>query len=279
MAPLHTAYDGFYAPPVSKQVKPERHAPEEQDAAPQDRGGEGGGSQGAPLVPLGAPLPPSAEARASSAPAALNSSVEVPLVALLLASAAVGAALGFGLGALYVRRLLAPKVLRAFVADVGDFGDVIRTDLLGLDEAPVVSMDDGTLRGAVGAAAKEKVINAETGKDGFEAPYEVPLDVRTVGIAQLTAHGVPLETQAAMFDNWRTKLTAGQKQSSMQAWAAASQGSPEEVQAFLEGMRELNRLHAGSSESYCQSRRRRGRGARTDRTWPLAILSTEGTTV
>lgn len=125
---------------------------------------------------------------------------------------------------------------RTFVVDIEEFGDVVRTNMLGLTSAPVVVADDQTLKGACGQRAKENVVIVASKKNLLDVTVTVPVDVRIVGIAQLTAAGVPSATQALMFDNWRTKLIRADRLAYTVQWEAASAGTPAEAAAFVQLM-------------------------------------------
>jgi hypothetical protein len=125
---------------------------------------------------------------------------------------------------------------RAYVTIVDDFGNINRPSFLGLKNAPVLQMDDGTLRGFAGEQAMESVVPVDVGKNAIDQTIDLPVDVRITGIAQLTAAGVPTETQALLFDNWRTKLTKAQRTQYSNVWQSTSSSSPEEKVAFVQSM-------------------------------------------
>jgi hypothetical protein len=125
---------------------------------------------------------------------------------------------------------------RAYISTVDDFGNVTRPSFLGLQHAPVVLMDDNTLKGFAGHQALTVVVPIDVKQNALSEEIDVPLDVRMVGIAQLTAAGVPTETQALMFDNFRNKLTKEQRAQYSAMWLSASSSSPEEQVAFMQSM-------------------------------------------
>lgn len=90
--------------------------------------------------------------------------------------------------------IIAPGT-RAFVKEVGDFGTVQRTNLLGLANTPVIILDDGSAKAYAGQRRAE-VVNTGLKKDVLGNSFEaIPLDVFAVGEVQLTAFGVPPEKQ------------------------------------------------------------------------------------
>lgn len=98
--------------------------------------------------------------------------------------------------------LVAPGT-RAFVKEVEDCGTVQRTNLLGLSNTPVVVLNDGSARAYAGQR-RAQVVNPELKKDILGTLFvDIPLDVFSVGEQQLTAFGVPVEKQRAIFVKWR----------------------------------------------------------------------------
>ena len=126
---------------------------------------------------------------------------------------------------------------RLYVQDKSDYANVVRTSFLGLQKAPVVLMDDGvTMRGYAGTEAEEQIIDPDIKQNSYGETVEIPVDVRYVGIAQLTAHGVSAEIQGAMFNNWRNKLTQEQRDTYMAAWGAVDTSNATTLGTFLDGM-------------------------------------------
>ena len=126
---------------------------------------------------------------------------------------------------------------RAFFTDIEEFGEVTRVNLLGLPNAPVMRMDDNGLHGACGYRARERVVRTSDKKNELDETVPIPLDVRMVGIAQLTAAGIPAPLQGVMFENWRTKLTPGQRLDYTAQWEnTAANGNPEQIAAFIRQM-------------------------------------------
>ena len=108
------------------------------------------------------------------------------------------------------------------------FAGATQRQLLEDDEAPG--------KGVVGEAALKVVANSETKKNGLDEEIALPLDVRTVGINVLDQMGVPAETQALMFENWRGKLTKEQRTAYTDQWTQASGASDADKLAFVRGM-------------------------------------------
>jgi hypothetical protein len=126
---------------------------------------------------------------------------------------------------------------RLYVQDKSDYANVVRTSFLGLQKAPVVLMDDGvTMRGYAGTEAEEQIIDPDIKQNSYGETVEIPVDVRYVGIAQLTAHGVSAETQSTMFGNWRSKLTQEQRNTFLASWGAVDTGNASQLSTFLDGM-------------------------------------------
>jgi len=125
---------------------------------------------------------------------------------------------------------------RLYVQDKADYANVVRTSFLGLQKAPVVLMDDGSLRGYAGVEAEEQIVDTVLKQNSYGEAVEIPVDVRYVGIAQLTAHGTPSETQSTMFNNWRTKLTQDQRNTFMASWGAVDTSNATALGAFLDSM-------------------------------------------
>lgn len=124
---------------------------------------------------------------------------------------------------------------RAFVKEAQDFGTVQRTNLLGLTNTPVILMDDGTAKAYAGHRRAE-VVNAGLKKDVLGNDFvDVPLDVFTVGLEQLTAFGVPAETQTNIFKKWRS-LPSDQKQAFIAQWEQVDPNDSAELNAFLQQM-------------------------------------------
>jgi hypothetical protein len=125
--------------------------------------------------------------------------------------------------------------VRAYLKNDGLFGEVVRTNLFNLANAPVILRDDGVVEAFVGQKVVE-VVNKTTGSDGVET-VTVPLDVRVVGTQVLNAFGVPAEEQASMFTKFVTKLTRAQRDAYASAFAALDSADTAAVSAFVDQMR------------------------------------------
>jgi DNA polymerase II small subunit/DNA polymerase delta subunit B len=124
---------------------------------------------------------------------------------------------------------------RTFIPANDDFGNVARTSFLGLKDAYVITMDDGTQIGLAGDTVKTDLVPTATKKTLDNADVTVPLDVRIVGIDALTAAGVASDIQATMFDKFR-KLDKATKQQYSNQWIAASAGTAQQQQDFITAM-------------------------------------------
>ena len=126
---------------------------------------------------------------------------------------------------------------RTFVTALNDFGTVTYTSFLGLSMAPVITTDDGTKIGIAGQNAMEQIVPTATGENLLGDPVAVPIDVKMVGIQQLTEAGIAPDVQAAMFSNWRANFTAAQRAVYTEQWSSViAQGSAADQALFVEGM-------------------------------------------
>lgn len=129
---------------------------------------------------------------------------------------------------------------RTYLTGNADFGTVQRVSFLGLKLAPVVKTDGNITIGLAGTRALQQVVPVSTGCNLLNEAVVVPLDVRMVGMDKLTAAGVPAATQALMFSNWRTLLTAEQKLVYADHWDSVIKNSSLEDQAaFVASMVDL----------------------------------------
>ena len=69
---------------------------------------------------------------------------------------------------------------RKFTLDQDQYGTIMRTNVLGLSEAPAILMDDGTYRAYFGDNVPAQLVDPSTGKNGVGEPYTLPLDVKIV---------------------------------------------------------------------------------------------------
>lgn len=127
------------------------------------------------------------------------------------------------------------KGTRTYLKDVDDFGTVQRTNLLGLQNTPVVLLDDGSARAFAGERRAEVVdVAAKVNVLGDPVP-SVPLDVFAVGATQLTEFGVPPAQQTSIFKKWRT-LPDDQKRVFVEQWESLDTSDQASLNAFLQMM-------------------------------------------
>lgn len=126
---------------------------------------------------------------------------------------------------------------RTFLKDAQLYGTKVRT-LLGLQDSAVVVADDGTARGYFGEEAKVELVKAETKEDGLGNALELPLDFRSVGIAVLSASGVPEDTQIKMFKKFMT-FPKDQRDAYVAQYEALDLNNYQDVQAFVQNMTSL----------------------------------------
>ena len=124
---------------------------------------------------------------------------------------------------------------RVYDKNVSLYGNTQRTMLMGLKDAPVVLMDDGTHNGYVGQTKMTRIVKSD-GYDLEGQVYALPLDVRMIGIQYLTVHGVSKEIQATMFANWMKKLTAQQRTEYTALWGTVDKANPTALAGFLDAM-------------------------------------------
>lgn len=125
---------------------------------------------------------------------------------------------------------------RTYIPFAKDFGNIERPSFLGLVNAPVLTMDDGTLIGLAGQNVLTELVPTDTKTNFLNEPVDVPLDVKVVGTQTLTEMGIAADVQATMFTNWRTKLTDAQRTDYTNQWMQASAGTPDQQKAFVDGM-------------------------------------------
>lgn len=132
-----------------------------------------------------------------------------------------------------------PKITigdRAYVAgNVDSFGQFTRPSFLGLKNAPVLQMDDGTLVGVAGQNALTQVVPVSTGKNFNDEAVTLPLDVKTVGTETLTGMNIPADKQTAMFTAFQ-QLPKEEREALAGQWTAVSAGSDADKKAFVDKM-------------------------------------------
>lgn len=127
---------------------------------------------------------------------------------------------------------------RPYVTSKNMYGEITRTNMLGLLSAPIMTMDDNTLVGFAGAPVKTDLVDPVTKKNLMDDEFDsLPLDVRDIGRAQLTAHGVSAETQTLMFSNFMTYLTQEQRDQYTAQWMGVNaSGDAVQISSFIDAM-------------------------------------------
>jgi hypothetical protein len=124
---------------------------------------------------------------------------------------------------------------RAYVKSFDNFGQISRPTFLGLVNAPVVQLDDGSFVGMAGKSALEDVVPTSTGKNYSDQTVVLPLDVKTVGTATLTGLNIPADKQTLMFEKF-VKLPKDQRTALADQWIAVSTGTDADKKAFVDKM-------------------------------------------
>lgn len=124
---------------------------------------------------------------------------------------------------------------RVFDATKNEYGTVVRNNLLGLKDCPVIVLDNDSLRGFAGTRRDEDVVLPSTGKTVSGSAIELPLDVRTIGNEELIAYGVDESVRTAMFAQFRA-LPAATQQSYVDQWNSVDKSDETALHAFLDGM-------------------------------------------
>ena len=123
---------------------------------------------------------------------------------------------------------------RTYLKDRELYGTKVRS-LLGLSNSAVVVSDTGARIGYVGEQAKADLIKADTHTNGYGTIEDVPTDVRTVGIAMLTALGIPEETQVSMFQAFMLR-SKSEREAFILQWDALDKNNTEAVSQFTQSM-------------------------------------------
>jgi hypothetical protein len=125
---------------------------------------------------------------------------------------------------------------RIYDVSRAEYGDVIRTNLLGLKDSPVISMDSGDLVGIPRRLLDGRIAKKTTAQTVDNVPVTLPLDVKVVGYDHLQAYGVSAEQQTLMFQNWNKNLTAAERQAYIDQYTAVDLNDSAAVAAFLDLM-------------------------------------------
>lgn len=131
--------------------------------------------------------------------------------------------------------LMIPVGTRTYVQNVDGFGAVLRPSFLGLKDAPVIEMDDGSLVAYAGAPVLSEIVPVATGKSLDDKTVSVPLDVKTVGTDTLNAMGIDAAVQAQMFQKF-LKLPKTNRQGYADQWTAVSGGTADQKKQFVDAM-------------------------------------------
>lgn len=106
---------------------------------------------------------------------------------------------------------------RAYLTDSDSYGEVSRTTFLGLKNASVITMDDGTVSAFSGENVLEKVVSKASGKNGKGNDIELPVDVKEVGPELLGEIGVSDEDQLSLFEKFMA-LPKTTRRSKLNEW-------------------------------------------------------------
>jgi hypothetical protein len=129
--------------------------------------------------------------------------------------------------------------VRAYVPDLGFFGTLSRRSILGIQQSAALALDDSTNYAVFGQQHlnNNTVVTTDTFTDSSGKIQVTPMDVRTVGIQQLTAMDIPQDVQATMFTNWITKLTPEARDQYAAAWlSTALKGTEQDKISFVNAM-------------------------------------------
>lgn len=124
---------------------------------------------------------------------------------------------------------------RTYIKSFDNFGQVSRPTFLGLKNAPVVQLDDGSFVGMAGDSALKDVVPTATGKNFSDETVSVPLDVKTVGTSTLTSMSIPADKQTLMFEKF-VKLPKTMRTDYAAQWSAVSTGTDADKKAFVDKM-------------------------------------------
>jgi len=122
------------------------------------------------------------------------------------------------------------------------FSTVTRKNILGITNAVVIAKDNGKLEAVTAPCGVDCLIDTETGKDGHDVQYTIPVDVKNVGPSVLTAQGVELKDQTALFQKFmnlpdENRVTKGQD------WLESVQNSdPTFVPQFISSLENDNTI-------------------------------------
>ena len=133
--------------------------------------------------------------------------------------------------------LVAPDS-RAFVTDKSYFGNVQRTNVLGLSYAPEITLDSTVTVAYFGANSTSQIVNAATGLNGNGETFPLPLDVKMIGYEYLSQMGVSATQQEAMLAAWLALPPEVSKQYT-DDWEALDKTDVSSITAFVSGLMAL----------------------------------------
>lgn len=124
---------------------------------------------------------------------------------------------------------------RLYVQDAAEYGDAVRTNILGLANTPVIALDGGSTVTYFGPN-RAKVVDASKKQSLVTgASVSLPVDVKMVGRDQLNALGIPADQQAAMFSQWMS-LSDAQRTDFLSKWNGLDKSDADEVRQFVQSM-------------------------------------------
>jgi hypothetical protein len=124
---------------------------------------------------------------------------------------------------------------RLYVQDAAEYGDAVRTNILGLANTPVITLDGGSTVSYFGPN-RAKVVDAAKKQSLITgASVSLPVDVKMVGRDQLNALGIPADQQTAMFSKW-IALNDAQRTQFLSSWNGLDKSDADEVRQFVQSM-------------------------------------------
>lgn len=112
---------------------------------------------------------------------------------------------------------------RTFIKENYQFGEIQRTNVLGLSGSMALLKDDGLIELFAGKRQKEVIVDIETGKDGNGNDYAVPEDVRNFGTPVLNSIGITnVNDQEALFQKYAV-LSETDRMEKLKIWEQNSE--------------------------------------------------------
>lgn len=124
---------------------------------------------------------------------------------------------------------------RKFALDTELYGTINRTNVLGLQDAPAMTMDDGSSRAYFGANVPTQLVDAETATNGVGQTFPLPLDVKMVGYLYLTQMGYSAEQQLELMAAWMA-LPSSERTTRSAAWDAVDKNDQVAALAFINAL-------------------------------------------